>query len=102
MMVFQRKGALCAALFALLLLCAPAVGGAQEESEDGRATSFRAVEGSEAEEVDGGALMLGAYGAAWLFVFAYVFRLGRMQRATEAGIRRLEESLDASSGVDGA
>jgi len=64
-----------------------------ESAADARASSFRAVEGSDAEQVPGGSLLIGAYGVMWLFVFGYVWRLQKIHGQTREDIRRLELAL---------
>jgi len=76
-----------------------------DESEDpaeSRATEFRAVEGPEAEDVPGGALLIGAYAIVWCFLMVYVLRLGKLQTGLARDMERLERSLkEASSRGDG-
>jgi len=81
----------------------PAVAAAQDgggDSAGDRASAFRAVEGADAEQVPGGTLLLSAYGVMWLFVFAYVFRLQRMQTATHAEVARLARVLESAGAED--
>jgi CcmD family protein len=74
--------------------------GAGEDSAEDRASAFRAVEGADAEQVPGGTLLLSAYGVMWLFIFGYVFRLQRMQTATQAEVSRLARVLESASPDD--
>jgi CcmD family protein len=70
---------------------------AQEKgSGESRAAAFRAVEGSQQEEIPGGPLLIGAYGLAWLLLLVFVVRIGRMQSSTAREIERLERSLGAA------
>ena len=66
---------------------------AQTDPAAERATAFRAVDGPEAESIAGGPLLLGAYAVAWVFIFLYVFRLGRLSSRTAAELTRVEQSL---------
>lgn len=74
-----------------------AAAAAQEE----RATSFRAVSGSEAEEVPGGTLMIAAYGLIWLFLMLYLHRIGRLSAGVRADVERLSGLLDERGGPGG-
>ncbi len=67
------------------------------ETPEDRATEFRAVTGSEAEDVPGGALMVAAYGLIWLFLMLYVLRIGRQGAAVRREVDRLEKALAAAS-----
>ena len=91
----------------LLCLAFPLASGvsAQEAADDSaaesRASSFRAVEGADAEQVPGGNLMIGAYAVMWIFVFGYVLRLQKIHGQTQADLSRIERAL-AGSDEDGA
>jgi CcmD family protein len=64
-----------------------------ELSDDG----FRAAEGSSADSVPGGPLMIAAYMALWLLVGGYVLRLARRHREVQseyAAIRKAVEDID--------
>jgi len=93
----------------LLMTAAPATGwvtdvatvSAQEDvGESGRASAFRSVEGADAEEVPGGALMIGAYAVMWLFLFFYLFRMQRGQLAVQHEIERLGRVLEDKGSND--
>ena len=89
MMRFWRQLCLCAAL-----LGAPALALAEETTaQDDRATKFEVVEGAVREDVPGGPLLVAAYALIWLAVFAYVFRLVRLQRGADENLARLQQDL---------
>ena len=94
---------------ALLFTAVPATGvvvdvtaaSAQEEAgESSRASAFRSVEGADAEEVPGGALLIGAYAVMWLFLFFYVFRMQRGQLAVQHEVERLGRVLEEKGSND--
>lgn len=95
------KQLLVAAAIALLTLAAAPVGAQEAEpaeaeaSPEDRETSFRQVTGPVVEDVPGGALMIGAYGVAWLLVLAYVWRLATLSRRTAAEVDALHHALKA-------
>lgn len=72
---------------------------AQDEAPStGRSTEFRAVEGSEAESVDGGALMVAAYGVILVLVLGYVLHLARLTAGTTAEVARLKAAVEKQRG----
>jgi hypothetical protein len=88
-------------LFSLVLWgalsCASAL--AQDDTPaEGRSTEFRAVEGSEAEDVDGGALMVAAYGTILVLLLGYVLYLARLQAGTTAELARLKAAVEKQRG----
>jgi CcmD family protein len=88
MMRFWRQLCLCA-----VLLGVPALALAQDAAEGDRAASFEAVSGAVKEDVPGGPLLVAAYALIWLAVFAYVFRLVRLQRGADENLARLQQDL---------
>jgi len=88
MMRFWRQLCLCA-----VLLGAPALALAEDSANDDRAATFEAVSGAVKEDVPGGPLLVAAYGLIWLAVFAYVFRLVRLQRGADENLARLQQDL---------
>jgi CcmD family protein len=88
MMRFWRQLCLCA-----MLLGSSALALAQDAAKNDRATSFEAVSGAVKEDVPGGPLLIAAYGLIWLAVFAYVFRLVRLQRGADENLARLQQDL---------
>lgn len=98
-----------AALFVLVSVSfAAAPSAAQQPPEDpaataadpqeDRASAFRAVRGPDAEQVPGGALLIGAYGAVFLLMLAYLWRLGRLHAANAEQLERLAQTLEAARG----
>jgi CcmD family protein len=77
----------------LVLLAPPALALAEDAAPGDRATSFEAVTGAVKEDVPGGPLLVAAYGLVWLAVFAYVFRLVRLQRGADENLARLQQDL---------
>lgn len=77
---------------------------ATDPSED-RAASFRAVDGAVSEDVPGGALLVGAYGAVLVLLLGYVLWLGSLQAGANREITRLAAALEKNrtkSGEAGA
>ncbi len=81
---------------ALALLSATCLGppAAFATEQTDRATAFRAADGRiPGEEVPGGLLMVAAYAAIWLLVFAFVWRMARRQAALERMAEELAQRL---------
>ncbi|MCB9604018.1 MAG: hypothetical protein H6722_30035 [Sandaracinus sp.] len=68
-----------------------------EDPQASRASSFRAVSGPQAERVPGGTLTVVAYGAAWLVMLGYLWRLGRMHAHNADELTALRKSLEDQS-----
>lgn len=68
---------------------------AQEDSGDPeeRASAFRAVSGPQVEQVPGGALLIGAYGVAWIAILGFFAHVGRLNARTATDIARLERAV---------
>jgi CcmD family protein len=62
-----------------------------DDAASDRAQTFEAVSGAVKEDVPGGPLLVAAYALIWLFVFAYVFRLVRLQRGADENLARLQQ-----------
>lgn len=60
-----------------------------------RAETFAAVEGGEI--YSGGALLVEAYGALWLILFAWVYLLWRKQAALGERLDGLEKAIDRAA-----
>jgi CcmD family protein len=90
------QSALVASAIALLHA---GVAQAQQAAQE-RAQSFRAVEGAVKEDVAGGPLLLMAYGAIWVLLLLYLFRLVRQQQRAEGDLQRLERVLARESGPE--
>jgi CcmD family protein len=68
---------------------APAAG-----TPDDRATDFRAVEGTPAEQFSGGRLLVEAYAAIWVILLAWIFLLWRKQASLAQRLDGLEAAID--------
>lgn len=88
MKVWTRLGLLA------LVLVAGSAAAQEEDAAQSRSTVYRAVEGPLTEDVPGGALMLGAYGAAWLLTMGFVWRLGLLHARNAADLDRLRARTD--------
>ncbi len=73
---------------------------AQENEPGDRSAAFRSVTGPDAEQVPGGTLLLIAYGAVWVLMAGYLWRLGGMHRDNERDIEHLRKSF--ARGTHGA
>ena len=73
----------------------------EEGSPEDRAASFQSVSGPQVEDVPGGALMIGAYGVAWLLVVLYLWRLASLQRKTAAEVDALRHTVENATGERG-
>jgi len=80
---------------ALVLVALPALAQDAEPAPAGdRATSFVAVDGAVTEDVPGGALLVGAYGAALVLMLGYVLWLGSLQAGANREIARLKKIVE--------
>jgi hypothetical protein len=66
-------------------------------SPDDRSTSFQAVQGNAKEQYSGGALLVTAYAALWLVLFAWIAIVWRKQGALNARLGDLERVLDEAA-----
>jgi CcmD family protein len=62
-----------------------------------RATTFQAVQGNAAEQYSGAALLVTAYAALWVVLFAWVAMVWRKQSALSARLADLERVLDEAA-----
>ena len=69
-----------------------------QDAADARATEFRAMTGPAQESVPGGMLLVAAYAAIWIFIFAYVWRTAKLQSQTRAELALLSTKIDALHG----
>jgi hypothetical protein len=76
--------------------CASAALVRAQEPGEGRAQSFRAVEGAVKEDVPGGPLLVTAYALILATLIAYVLRLARLQGRAQTDLARLERALGAA------
>ena len=75
----------------------------QQPNEPGdRATTFQAVQGNQKEQYSGGALLVTAYAALWVVLFAWVAIVWRKQSALNARLAELERVLDKAADEQGA
>jgi hypothetical protein len=64
---------------------------------DDRSTSFQAVEGNSKEQYSGGALLVTAYAALWVVLFAWIAIVWRKQGALNTRLGDLERILDKAA-----
>ncbi len=80
-----------------LALGATTMVAAQADDDDpaaSRSATFQAVEGPTTEQVPGGALLLGAYGAFMLMTIGYLAHLARLASGTQREVARLRRVLE--------
>ena len=84
-------------LLTLSLLAAPAA--AQDEDPGAsRSETFEAAEGPNTENIPGGALMIGAYGAMFVLLLGYVVSIGYRQTQTARELSSLKAEIGAGPG----
>ncbi|HEY3819258.1 MAG TPA: hypothetical protein VGL81_18945 [Polyangiaceae bacterium] len=76
---------------------APAAPAAPSSTPDDRSTSFVAVQGNAKEQYSGGALLVTAYAALWVVLFAWVAIVWRKQGALNSRLVDLERVLDKAA-----
>jgi len=64
---------------------------------DDRSTTFQAVQGNAKEQYSGGTLLVTAYAALWLVLFAWVAFVWRKQAALNLRLMDLERVLDEAA-----
>jgi CcmD family protein len=69
-----------------------------QPSSDRPGTEFHTVEGG-TESMDGNALMVEAYAALWVILFAFIFFSWRRQARLDARIDELERIISSSRGA---
>jgi hypothetical protein len=85
---------------ACVLWALPLFAHAQNASDDptaSRSTTFQAVSGPTTEDVPGGPLLIGAYGAILVLMIGYVMWLGRLQSGTARELAALRRELDRAN-----
>lgn len=84
---------------ALVFWCLPILAFAQnaEDPTASRSTAFRAVSGPTTEDVPGGPLLIGAYGAILVLMIGYVMWLARLQSTTARDLAQLKRALDRAN-----
>jgi len=70
---------------------------AQPATPDDRATSFQAVPGNAAEQYSGSTLLVAAYAALWIVLFAWVAVVWRKQAALHERLGDLEKVIDKAA-----
>jgi hypothetical protein len=73
----------------------------QPTEPNDRATTFQAVEGNPKEQYSGAVLLVTAYAALWVVLFAWIAIVWRKQSALSARLADLERVLDQAA-ADGA
>jgi CcmD family protein len=69
----------------------------QPAAPDDRSTTFQAVEGNQKEQYSGSALLVTAYAALWIVLFAWVAIVWRKQSALNARLDDLEKVIDKAA-----
>jgi hypothetical protein len=70
---------------------------APSSTPDDRSTTFTAVEGNAKEQYSGGTLLVTAYAALWVVLFAWVAIVWRKQSALNLRLADLERVLDKAA-----
>lgn len=94
--MFARAFAL-ASVLGVLGAAAP-LAAQDPDPDDGTSMAFRPVDASEVEDVDGGALMVAAYGTIFILLLGYVLYLARIQAGTSAELARLRKAIETQRG----
>jgi hypothetical protein len=76
---------------------APTASSAPSSTPDDRSTTFTAVEGNAKEQYSGGTLLVTAYAALWVVLFAWVAIVWRKQSALNLRLADLERVLDKAA-----
>jgi hypothetical protein len=76
---------------------APIASTAPSSTPDDRSTTFTAVEGNAKEQYSGGTLLVTAYAALWVVLFAWVAIVWRKQGALNMRLLDLERVLDKAA-----
>ncbi len=76
---------------------APIASTAASSTPDDRSTTFTAVEGNAKEQYSGGTLLVTAYAALWVVLFAWVAIVWRKQGALNLRLADLERVLDKAA-----
>lgn len=66
---------------------------ATQNAPEDRSTTFQAVEGNQKEQYSGSALLVTAYAALWLVLFAWIALLWRKQAALGSRVTDLERVI---------
>jgi hypothetical protein len=74
---------------------------APTSSPNDRSTSFEAVQGNAKEQYSGETLLVAAYAALWVVLFAWVAIVWRKQGALTSRLADLERVLDAAAAKAG-
>jgi hypothetical protein len=64
---------------------------------DGRATTFQAVQGPQAEHYSGEVLLVSAYAILWVILLAWIAAIWRKQATMNARVAELEKILDRAA-----
>lgn len=64
------------------------------DPDDPTSMAFRAADGADLEDVDGGAHMVASYGIILVLLLGYVLYLARIQAGTSGEIARLRATLE--------
>jgi CcmD family protein len=95
--IFGRALAFVALLASAVVPVLPVLAQAPD-ADDGTSMAFRPMDESEIEDVDGGALMVAAYGTIFVLLLGYVLYLARIQAGTSAELVRLRTAIEKRRG----
>lgn len=90
------RAASAAALVMFAIATAAPVFAQEEDPGESRAETFEAATGAQTENIDGGMLMVVAYGVVWVLVLGYVMSLGFHQARTTRELERLRRDIEAA------
>jgi CcmD family protein len=68
-----------------------------DQRPESRATSFEAAPADATEHYSGPKLLVGAYAALWLVIFAWVVVMWRKQRALDTRIAELDQVIEGAA-----
>lgn len=94
--LLRRAGFAAALLVALSAMAAPSLAQDGDDPTSSRSEAFEAAEGPNTENIPGGALMVGAYGAAFVLLLGYVASIGFRQARTARELASLRAEIGAA------
>ena len=88
-----RAWALALLLGSMSTLSLATIAAAQEDAAESRSATFEAVEGAQAEDVPGGALLIAAYGVIFLLMLGFVGSIAARQARTQRELAQLRQDI---------